>query len=204
MKLLIGLGNPGGQYSLTRHNIGFLAVEEFAERHNIKLKRQRKFNALAGEGIFGNDRVYILMPQTYMNMSGNPVRGVLNWLRIKFENILVMVDDVALPFGAIRIRPKGSDGGHKGLRSITECLATNEFPRMRVGIMGRKNIKDVSAYVLAPFTKAEQKLLPDIIERAAFACECWIEEGIARAMSQFNLKDGGHNEALRRHVYFKT
>jgi PTH1 family peptidyl-tRNA hydrolase len=191
MKLLVGLGNPGEKYRLTRHNIGFLVIEACAKKHNIRLKFNRRFNALTGEGFAGKEARYILMPQTYMNMSGNSVRGALNWLKIKFENILVIVDDVALPFGAIRIRPKGSNGGHKGLLSIAECLATNEFPRMRIGIMGRNNIRNVPAYVLAPFTKAEQKLLPDIIERAAFACECWVGHGIERAMNQFNSKDGG-------------
>ncbi|NQT75303.1 MAG: aminoacyl-tRNA hydrolase [Candidatus Omnitrophica bacterium] len=186
MKLIVGLGNPGRQYNLTRHNAGFMVIEKLARLGNIRLKSNRRFKALTGEGLIGEESCCVAMPQTFMNLSGHSVRSIVNWLKIDLSDVLLIVDDIALPFGTIRVRPKGSDAGHKGVRSAIDCLGTNEFPRMRIGIMGRKAIRDCSRYVLGRFTKAEQKALPGILDRISEACECWITEGVTAAMNRYN------------------
>ncbi len=186
MKLIVGLGNPGRQYNLTRHNVGFMVIEKLARLGNTRLKSNRGFKALTGEGLIGEEGCCIAMPQTFMNLSGHSVRSIVNWLKIDLSDVLLIVDDIALPFGTIRIRPKGSDAGHKGVRSVIDCLGTNEFSRMRIGIMGRKDIRDCSRYVLGRFTKSEQKALPGILDRISEACECWIMEGVAAAMNRYN------------------
>jgi len=186
MKLIVGLGNPGAEYVFTRHNMGFLVLENFARVNSIKFKINKRFNALVGEGVIGGEKAFLAMPQTFMNLSGNSVRPILNWLKIETDNMFVVVDDIALSFGAMRIKPKGSSGGHNGLNSIIDSISTHEFPRMRLGILGRKNIKDFSNYVLDKFTKAEQKSLPDILDSASQACEYWISQGVNAAMNKFN------------------
>ena len=188
MKLIIGLGNPGAEYTLTRHNAGFLVLEEFAEANDLKFKINKRFNALVSEGIIGGEKIFLAMPQTFMNLSGNSVRAMLNWLKIETDSMFVVMDDIALPFGTVRIKPKGSSGGHNGLNSIIDSIGGREFPRMRIGIFGRKNIKDLSNYVLDRFTKAEQKNLPAILKTASLACECWIKQGINVSMDKFNSK----------------
>ncbi len=190
LKLIVGLGNPGAEYALTRHNIGFLVLKEFARVNNIKFKINKRFNALTGEGVIGKEKTFLAMPQTFMNLSGHSVRAILNWLRINAYDMFVIVDDIALPFGAIRIRPKGSSGGHNGLNSIIDSISAQEFPRMRLGILGRKNIKNFSNYVLSRFTRAEQKDLPEILDRASQACECWIRDGVEATMNRFNKNTG--------------
>jgi PTH1 family peptidyl-tRNA hydrolase len=190
MKLIVGLGNPGAKYALTRHNIGFLVLDEFARANGIKFKINKSFNALVSEGIIGREKVRLAMPQTFMNLSGDSVRRMLSWLKIETDDMFVVMDDIALPFGSIRIRPKGSSGGHNGLNSIIDSIGGQEFPRMRIGILGRRNVKDLSNYVLARFTKPEQKDLPEILKTASQACECWVREGVNAAMNKFN-KYGG-------------
>jgi PTH1 family peptidyl-tRNA hydrolase len=167
-----------------------LVLEEFARANNIKFKASKRFNALIGEGAVEKEKVFLAMPQVFMNLSGHAVRPMLNWLKMEAYNMFVIMDDIALPFGAIRIRPKGSSGGHNGLNSIIGSISTQEFPRMRIGILGRKNIKDLPNYVLDKFTKAEQKNLPAILDRALQACECWIHEGIEVTMNRFNKTQG--------------
>nr|MBU1328279.1 aminoacyl-tRNA hydrolase [Candidatus Omnitrophota bacterium] len=190
MKLIVGLGNPGAEYALTRHNIGFLVLEKFARINNIKFKTSKRFNALIGEGQIGKEKAFLAMPQAFMNLSGHSVRPILNWLDINYHDMFVIIDDIALPFGAIRIKPKGSSGGHNGLNSIIDSISMQEFPRMRIGILGKKNIKSLSSYVLGKFTKAEQKNLPEVLDNAAQACEYWIGQGVNAAMNKFN-KYGG-------------
>lgn len=186
MKLIVGLGNPGTEYAFTRHNIGFLVLERLAASNNIKFKINKRFNALAGEGAIGKEKTFLIMPQTFMNLSGHSVRPVLTWFKLKTNDMFVIVDDIALPFGSIRIKPKGSSGGHNGLSSIIDSISTQEFPRMRLGILGRKHIQHLSNYVLARFTKSEQKNLQAILDSASRACECWVSEGVNAAMNKFN------------------
>ncbi len=189
MKLIVGLGNPGDRYSLTRHNIGFMAVSKISEIHSLRLRSSRRFKATTGEGLIAQERCYLCMPETYMNLSGNSVRALANWLKIELDDIIVISDDISLNLGNIRIRNGGGDAGHKGLRSITECLGNNQFPRIRVGISGEHETDDLADYVLKTFTKKEQKILPDILKRCAGACECWIKEGMAAAMNNYNEKN---------------
>ncbi len=190
MKLIVGLGNPGAEYALTRHNMGFLVLEKLARDNKIKFKASRRFNALTGEGNIDGEKAFLAMPQTFMNLSGHSVRAIINWLKIGSHEMFVVMDDIALPFGAIRIRPEGSSGGHNGLNSIIDSISTQEFPRMRIGILGRKNTKDLSSYVLDKFTKTEQKSLPEILDNASQACECWAGQGINPAMNKFNRYGG--------------
>ncbi|MEE8317302.1 MAG: aminoacyl-tRNA hydrolase [Candidatus Omnitrophota bacterium] len=189
MKLIVGLGNPGKPYKATRHNVGFMVIDRLARHYNIRFRSNHRFKALTGEGLIGEESCYLVMPQTFMNLSGHSVRSFINWLKIELGDILLIVDEVALPFGRIRIRTKGTDAGHKGLRSTIDCLGTNEFSRMRIGIMGRRAVKDYSRYVLSGFTKKEQKALPDILDRASHACECWIREGVNTAMNSYNSNE---------------
>jgi PTH1 family peptidyl-tRNA hydrolase len=186
VKLIVGLGNPGAEYALTRHNMGFLVLEEFARANDIKFKINKRFNALVSEGVIGKEKVFLAMPQTFMNLSGNSARPMLNWLKTETDDLFVVMDDIALPFGAIRIKPKGSSGGHNGLNSIIDSVDGQGFPRMRMGVLGRRNVKDLSNYVLGRFTKAEQKNLPKILNIASQACECWIREGVNAAMNRYN------------------
>lgn len=188
MKLIVGLGNHGGEYSFTRHNLGFMVVEEVASINSIKFRFNQRFKALTAEGLIGEESCYLAMPHTLMNLSGHSVRLIVNWLKIRSDEILLIIDDIALPFGEIRIRPKGSDAGHKGLRSVIDCLGTDKFSRMRIGIIGRKIVRDRSRYVLNRFTKTEQRLLPEILERASLACECWAREDVNTAMNRYNSK----------------
>lgn len=190
MKLIVGLGNPGEEYALTRHNMGFLVLEEFARRNGLKFKIHKRFNALISEGIIDGEKILLAMPQTFMNLSGNSVRPILGWLKIETSSMFVVMDDIALPLGAVRIRPKGSSGGHNGLNSIIDSIGTQEFPRMRLGILGKRDVKNLSDYVLRRFTKLEQKYLQEILKRSVEACECWIKEGIDATMNKFN-KYGG-------------
>ncbi|MFH1782041.1 MAG: aminoacyl-tRNA hydrolase [Candidatus Omnitrophota bacterium] len=188
MKLIVGLGNPGEEYTLTRHNIGFLVVEDIARSNNLDLKKKKKFEGETGEGVIKGEMSIIFKPHTYMNLSGNSVHKLINWLSLDLNDLLVIFDDISLFFEDIRIRPKGSDGGHKGLRSIIDCLGTDEFSRIRVGIKGNKEISNYPRYVLNRFTKKEQIILPDIIKRTASACECWVKEGVEETMNTFNMK----------------
>lgn len=186
MKLIVGLGNPGKEYKLTRHNMGFMVVEQLAKLNNLKFKFRNRFKAYTAEGLIEGERIYLAMPQTFMNLSGHSVRSVANWLKIELSEMLVVIDDIAFPFGTTKIKARGSDAGHNGLRSAIDCLGTSEFSRIRIGILGRKIVRDRSQYVLSRFTKTEQKALPGIVSRATEVCECWIKQGINVAMNRFN------------------
>src|SRR3989338_4085389 len=186
MKLIVGLGNPGKEYLLTRHNIGFMVLEKIAKEYRIKFRADRYVKALTAECTIGGEDCCLAKPQEFMNLSGHSVELIVKRLKIDLENILVIVDDIELPFGSIRMRPKGADAGHKGLRSVIQCLGTNEVARERIGIRGRDSIKDVSRYVLSRFAKSGQRILPDILQRASSACECWVREGVDSAMNRFN------------------
>ena len=186
MKLIVGLGNPGKEYLLTRHNIGFMVLEKMAKEYRIKFRADRYFKALTAECAIGGEDCYLAKPQEFMNLSGHAVELIVKRFKVDFKNILLIVDDIEIPFGTIRIRPKGTDAGHKGLRSVLDCLGTNEVTRERIGIRGRDSIKDVSRYVLSRFAKSEQRILPDILQRASSACECWVREGVDSAMNRFN------------------
>ncbi|MCR4402716.1 MAG: aminoacyl-tRNA hydrolase [Firmicutes bacterium] len=185
MKLIVGLGNPGSQYEGSRHNVGFLVVDFLAKRHGIRVA-QRRFHALLGQGEIRGEQVIVAKPITYMNRSGYAVRAIADWYGAAPSEILVIVDDMALEPGRIRMRPKGSDGGHKGLRSIISLLGCQDFPRLRVGIGRPGPSEDAAGYVLGWFTREELAVMLEAFDRAADAVEAWIASGVDEAMNMFN------------------
>lgn len=182
MKLIVGLGNPGEKYKLTRHNIGANVVKRLAKLNNIDLRR-RKYLSRFGEGKIGGEAVNIILPETFMNLSGKAVSSIVVDREIAFCDVLVICDDADLDLGAIRMRPKGSDGGHRGLRSIIENLGSESFPRLRVGI-GKKG--DLTDYVLRTFNKTEIEKVQEVEDASAEAVLCWLTKGITQAMNIYN------------------
>ncbi|MFC1564634.1 aminoacyl-tRNA hydrolase [candidate division KSB1 bacterium] len=185
MYCIVGLGNPEKRYSLTRHNIGFQVLDKFARNSGID------FNKGKGEYLEAKsavpDRIVLLSkPQTYMNRSGIAVGHILRYYKIPIENLLIILDDLDLPFGTFRFREKGSDGGNKGLRSIIEQLGTQEFNRLRIGIRNREIIRNPSSYVLSKFNRKEQKPLEQILDTAVEALSTWLDQGIMQSMNNFN------------------
>ena len=187
MNLVVGLGNPGKKYVDTRHNIGFRVIEELARRWRIEVNR-RKFNGLMGSGIVGTRQVLLLEPMTYMNCSGQCVREAVTFYKLALAGLLVIVDDLALPLGRLRIRSKGSGGGHNGLIDIVDELDSELFARIRIGI-GWVDGSQAVDHVLGPFTPQEEEIVNPAISRAADAVECWMYNGIDAAMNQFNRPD---------------
>lgn len=183
VKVVIGLGNPGRKYAGTRHNTGFLVVDELARRTNAPTSKQR-MRAEITEARADGGRLVLAMPQTYMNESGVSVREIVRWYKAPLEDVLIVVDDLDLPFGQVRIRPKGSAGGHNGLKSIFRELGTQDIPRLRIGI-GRGGNHTIG-HVLSRFSSEEQQHLPLIIEQAADAVEYWMEKGILETMNVTN------------------
>ena len=185
MRLIVGLGNPGPEYQWTPHNLGFLAVDELANRGGIRVERPEA-KALVGLGKLAGEEVILAKPQTFMNLSGESVSGLLAKADRSAEKVIVVSDDLALPFGSIRIRPKGTHGGHNGLRSIIDCLKTNEFTRLRIGILPEHPISNTKNFVLENFTKEETKTLEKILEESAEAVKTIISNGVDAAMARFN------------------
>ncbi|MFN3492392.1 MAG: aminoacyl-tRNA hydrolase, partial [Anaerolineales bacterium] len=183
--LIIGLGNPGREYKDTRHNIGFMLIDSLAEKLNARgMKVQSK--AIVISALYQERKIILAKPQTYMNLSGQSVQGLLHFYKIPFENLLVAHDDLDIPFGTIRIRPTGGPGGQRGMADTIEQLGTKDFPRLRLGIgrpPGRMQAKD---YVLQNFSKDEQKLLPEIISRASDAALEFVMNGLNMAMNKYN------------------
>ena len=184
MKLIVGLGNPGEKYKLTRHNIGANVTKRLAKLNNINLRR-RGYLSRFGEGRISGEEVNIILPETFMNFSGRAVSSIVKDRKIALSDILVICDDADLDLGTIRMRPKGSDGGHRGLRSIIENLRSESFPRLRIGI-GKE--KDLTSYVLRSFNKNEKKLVKEAEETSIEAALCWLTKGIAQAMDTYNAR----------------
>lgn len=184
MYVIVGLGNPGRQYHGSRHNVGFETIDLLARRNNIEVKRL-KHKALYGEGHINNKKLMLVKPQTFMNLSGQTVRDILDFYKIDSKNIIVVYDDIDIETGSIRIRQKGSAGSHNGMKSIIYQIQTDQFPRVRIGI-GRPEFGDLSAYVLGKFPKEEEATMVEAIERAALACEAIVKDGIDLAMNRYN------------------
>lgn len=183
--LLIGLGNPGREYRDTRHNIGFMLIDRLAVRLDARgMKVQSK--AIVTNALYQDRKLILAKPQTYMNLSGHSAQGLLNFYKIPVENMLVAHDDLDLPFGTIRIRPKGGPGGQKGMASTIDQLGTNGFPRLRIGIGRPPGRMDPAAYVLQNFSKDEMKTLSDIVDRAADAALEFVVNGVNAAMNKYN------------------
>jgi PTH1 family peptidyl-tRNA hydrolase len=189
MKLIVGLGNPGRQYENTRHNVGYRVVDALARHWSIDLTR-RRFSGLCGTGYPGSvgagEQVLLLKPETYMNLSGRSVREAMTFHKIVPADVLVILDDMALPLGRLRLRAGGSAGGHNGLTSVIQEIGTQQFPRLRIGIEGVEGRRMVG-HVLGPFSRDEEPEIVRAIERAVAATECWIAEGIEKAMTRFNV-----------------
>ena len=186
MYIIVGLGNPGKQYENTRHNMGFLAVNLLAEKYNIDVNKI-KFKALVGEGRIAGQKVLLVKPQTYMNLSGEAVRQAMDFYKIDPEELIVIYDDIDIPTGTFRIRKKGSPGTHNGMRNIFQHIQTNDFPRIRVGIgSGKKD--NLAGYVTGGISKSEQEILADVLKSSADAAACIIEKGIDKAMNEYNVR----------------
>jgi len=194
MWLIVGLGNPGFEYAWTPHNLGFLVIDLVAERAGIRVERPEA-KSYVGKGRIGEQEVALAKPQTYMNLSGMAVRELAERYEVAAAQILVVVDEVALPWGSLRIRERGSAGGHNGLKSVIGALGTDEFVRLRLGIQPDHPVGDLSAYVLHRMRKSELEAAAELVERAANAAECAVTEGVRRAMNQFNRRPPEPGEA---------
>lgn len=183
--LVVGLGNPGERYDRTRHNLGFMAVDILAGRMGVQVKRD-ECRALVGQGRVGDETVELVKPQTFMNLSGESVSCFLKKPDRSISRIIVLTDDLAIPLGSVRIRARGSDGGHNGLKSIIACLQSQDFTRIRIGIKPEHPISDTSRFVLEKFGGAESAGVEDSLRDAADAVETIIKDGVEQAMARFN------------------
>jgi peptidyl-tRNA hydrolase, PTH1 family len=185
MKLIVGLGNPGKQYENTRHNIGFDVIEELSRKFSIPLN-QSKFKGLYGIGFYNGEKVVLLKPLTYMNLSGESIRAVIDFYQIDVEDMVVIYDDLDLPVGKIRLRQKGSAGGHNGIKSTIQHLGTQEFNRIRIGVDRPKNGMKVTDYVLGRFHEEEKELTIEAVKKSADACEAWLDKPFLQVMNEYN------------------
>lgn len=191
--LVVGLGNPGAQYELTPHNLGFHAIDRLAERLQVRVT-QRSSNALVGFGNWQGHKLVLAKPQTYMNLSGNAVKPLLASQDIDADRLIVLYDDLDLPWTGLRVRLKGSAGTHNGMKSIVGCLGHTEFVRVRLGIHPGHPLGDVAGFVLAKFRKAQLPDLAELLDYTADAVEAIISEGAEKAMTKFNRRARGSTE----------
>ena len=189
MYLIVGLGNPGRQYEKTRHNVGFEVIDRLADRLSASVD-EKKFKGCYGKGVIGGNKVILLKPLTYMNLSGESVRAAMDFYKIDPDHMLVVYDDVSLDVGQLRIRTKGSAGGHNGIKNIIAHLGTQEFPRVKVGVGEKPPRMDLADYVLSRFSGEDQEKMNAAFVEAARAVEAMIIEGTDWAMNRFN----GHRE----------
>lgn len=192
MYIVVGLGNPGKKYEGTRHNMGFLAVDALAEKYDIKVNKI-KFRSLTGEGRIAGQKVLLVKPQTYMNLSGEAVREVMDFYKIEPQELIVIYDDIDIETGTIRIRKKGSAGTHNGMRNILLHISTENFPRIRVGIGSGKK-ENLINYVIGGVSENERELLEKSAVKAAEGAACIIEKGIEKAMNEYNIKPKKENK----------
>jgi len=184
--LIVGLGNPGAEYSRTRHNVGFLVVERLAERWHAAWKSEKKFVARVARAERSSRRVLLCQPQTFMNASGESVGAVADFYQVPAAQMLVVVDDADLALGQLRLRPGGSSGGHHGLESIERRLSTRDYARLRVGIGRLTGAREITGHVLGRFGSTETVLADKVLGVASDQAECWLDAGIQKAMNQFN------------------
>jgi PTH1 family peptidyl-tRNA hydrolase len=194
VKLIVGLGNPGIEYQFTPHNIGFLVIDRIAEQHNVRINN-RHCRALAGRTRIGSEDVLLAKPETFMNLSGLSLQELVTEHEIAVEKDLIVVyDELDLPLGTLRIRPRGSSAGHKGMESILGALGTLEITRVRVGIAPGRDVKDGARYVLSQIKRSQYAAFDEVFERAAAAVHVIVNEGVAVAMNRFNRKPDGPPE----------
>ncbi len=185
MHLIVGLGNPGLEYEWSRHNLGFMLIDKLASDTGAIVKR-RECQSLVGSGRIDDQRVRLVKPQTYMNLSGDAVGCLIKKYEVPNKSLIVISDDLALPFGTIRLRARGSAGGHNGLKSIISVLGTTEFARLRIGIQPDHPVSEAKAFVLDEIPRSQRKEVRDILARGAEALGYVLREGIAKAMSLYN------------------
>lgn len=188
--LIAGLGNPGMQYELTPHNLGFLVVDRLSQRHKIRVSRPEA-KALVGSGVYRTHEVLLAKPQTFMNLSGPSIKLLIEKYAIALSRLIVVFDELDLPWTALRVRPKGSAGGHHGVESIIGSLGTDEFARLRLGIHPDHPVRDGAGFVLAPFRKAQLDDLDELLDFASQAVESIIAEGVEKSMTRFNRRARG-------------
>lgn len=183
--MIAGLGNPGGKYENTRHNVGFLTVDRIAARYNIKVTKL-KHKALSGDGKIGESRVLLVKPQTFMNLSGESIRDIIEWYKLPVGRLIAVYDDVDIPLGKVRVRPGGSSGTHNGMRSLLYQLQSDAFPRVRIGIGKPPEGWELADFVLSRFDTAETSVINECIGKAADAVEEIVKSGINSAMNRYN------------------
>jgi PTH1 family peptidyl-tRNA hydrolase len=191
--LIVGLGNPGPEYEFTPHNLGFLVVDRLAVRHRIMVTRPES-KSLAGIGRIGSADVMLSKPQTYMNLSGSSAKPLLDKIGLGPDRLIVVYDDLDLPWQSLRIRPSGSAGGHHGMESLIGHLGTNEFVRVRLGVDPGRPVKDAVDYLLTPLKSGPKKDMDPLLDLAAEAVESIIADGVEKSMTRFNRRAGGVNE----------
>jgi len=184
MKIVVGLGNPGKEYKNTRHNIGYMVLEELAARYPVE-KQESKFDAIIGHIRIKGEKVLLVKPLTYMNLSGKSVQPLVHWHKLDLADLMIVYDDMDLPVGTIRIRAAGGSGGHNGIKSIMERLASPEFARTRIGI-GRPESREAVDWVLGRFAPGEKEQVEQTLKHAADALEKWVTNGIVEAMNTYN------------------
>lgn len=184
--LIVGLGNPGREYENTRHNVGFRCVDALAQAHGLVYAAKKQSKARVADGLVAGQRVLLARPQTFMNLSGGAVQGLMAFYKIPPERLMVILDDLDLPPGTLRIRSKGGSGGHRGLTDIIQRLGTQDFARIRFGIGRPPGQMDPAAFVLLPFTGDEQSAADQTAQRVVKTVETWLTEGIDTAMNRFN------------------
>ena len=188
MLAIVGLGNPGEKYEHTRHNVGYDVISIIAAKLDTPIKKM-KFQATIGETIYKGQKLALIKPQTYMNLSGLTVQEAMSWYKLEPKDVLLLVDDIDLPFGQVRVRAKGGPGTHNGLRHIVQCTGSGDFPRVRVGMGAPPPEWDLADWVLSKFqTEEERKIAFDAYMTAADAALCWAEHGIDVAMNRFNKR----------------
>lgn len=190
MYIIVGLGNPGKQYDHTRHNIGFQVIDYLADQNGIAVE-EKKHKALVGKGMIGGEKVILAKPQTYMNLSGESVRELVDYYKIDWEEELIVIsDDISLDVGGIRVRKKGSAGGHNGLKNIIQHLGSEGFTRIKMGVGEKPKGYDLADYVLGHFSTEEKQIMADSAKKAAEAIQTIFSDGVDMAMNRFNSKVG--------------
>lgn len=186
MHLLVGLGNPGVQYERTRHNIGFLLVDHLAQSAGVRWSVEKSFKAEIAKTTLAGHPVLLVKPQTYMNLSGESVGPIARYYKVELDDILIVCDEVTLPFGRLRIRPHGSDGGQNGMKSVISALGSNQFARLRVGVGPQPAGIPLEKYVLQAFSAEEANHLPEVLTVCALATTSWLQHGIEPTRNQYN------------------
>lgn len=187
MYLIVGLGNPGVEYAATRHNIGFDMITYLSDQYNIPM-RSRENKAIVGKGVIDGQKVMLAQPQTFMNLSGESVRALMNYYKLELDELIVIYDDISLPVGQVRVRPKGSAGGHNGIKNIIQHLGTQEFSRIKIGVGDKPDGGDLVKHVLGRFSREEDSMVRDVFALAQEALLAIMNEDVASAMNKVNGK----------------